>query len=128
MDNIGDMLTIIRNGYMAKNDSVIVPHSKQKEEISDKLAKLGFIGKVLVDNQNKRKILQIKLQYENGESVLTHLKRVSTPGLRVYSSKRDLKPVLSGIGYTLVSTSVGILTNKESVRKGIGGEVICEVW
>ena len=128
MDNIGDMLTTIRNGYMAKKDGVVVPYSKQKEEIAEKLEKLGFIEKVSVDDKEKHKVLQVKLQYEGGEPVLTHLKRVSTPGLRVYKSKRDLKPVLNGMGYALVSTSVGILTNKESVKKGIGGEVVCEVW
>ena len=128
MDTIGDMLTTIRNGYMSKKDSVVVPYSKQKEEIADKLSKLGFIEKVSVDNQDEYKLLQINLRYDKGEPVLTHLKRVSTPGLRVYCSKKDLKPVLSGMGYMLVSTPAGILTNKESVKKGIGGEVVCEVW
>jgi small subunit ribosomal protein S8 len=128
MDIIGNMITTIRNGYMAKKDIVVVPHSEQKKEIAQKLAKLGFIEKVSVDDKKERKVLQIKLRYENGEPVLTHLKRVSTPGLRIYSSKKDLKPVLGGMGYMLISTSAGVLTNKESVKKGIGGEVICEVW
>lgn len=128
MDTIGDMLTTIRNGYMTKKASVVVPHSKLKEGIVGKLAKLGFIEKVSVGDDKKFKVLQIELKYNDGKPAVTHLKRVSTPGLRVYSSKKDLKPVLGGMGYTLISTSTGILTNKESVKKGVGGEVICEVW
>ena len=128
MDTIGDMLTIIRNGYMTKKENVFVPHSKLKEEIAKKLERLGFVDKVGVEKKDKLKIIKIKLKYENGDPVVTHIKRVSTPGLRVYQPKSSIKPVLGGMGVSLISTSKGIMTDRESVRLGVGGEVICEVW
>lgn len=128
MDTIGDMLTIIRNGYMTKKENVFVPHSKLKEEIAKKLERLGFVDKVGVEKKDKLKIIKIKLKYENGDPVVTHIKRVSTPGLRVYRPKSSIKPVLGGMGVSLISTSKGIMTDRESVRLGVGGEVICEVW
>ncbi len=128
MDTIGDMLTNIRNGYMTKKDSVAVPHSKLKEAIVKKLAKLGFVDQVSIREDKKIKNLLIKLKYNNSEPVLTHIKRVSKPGLRIYSKKKNLKPILAGLGYTLISTPEGIMTNKEARKKGVGGEIICEVW
>ena len=128
MDTIGDMLTIIRNGYMTKKENVFVPHSKLKEEIAKKLERLGFVDKVGVEKKDKLKIIKIKLKYENGDPVVNHIKRVSTPGLRVYRPKSSIKPVLGGMGVSLISTSKGIMTDRESVRLGVGGEVICEVW
>ena len=128
MDTIGDMLTIIRNGYMTKKENVFVPHSKLKEEIANKLERLGFVDKVGVEKKDKLKIIKIKLKYENGDPVVNHIKRVSTPGLRVYRPKSSIKPVLGGMGVSLISTSKGIMTDRESVRLGVGGEVICEVW
>lgn len=128
MDTIGDMLTIIRNGYMTKKENVFVPHSKLKEEIAMKLEELSFVDKVEMEKKDKLKMLKIKLKYEDGDPVVNHMKRISTPGLRVYRSKSSIKPVLGGMGVSLISTSKGIMTNRESVRSGVGGEVICEVW
>ncbi|MEX0616228.1 MAG: 30S ribosomal protein S8 [Candidatus Woykebacteria bacterium] len=128
MDTVADMLTIIRNGYLARKIQVVSPHSKAKEEIAKKLLKIGFLDHVAVKKDENRINLIIKLKYENGEPVLTHLKRISKPGLRIYKAKRELKPVLGGIGFALLSTSRGIMTNKEAHQKGIGGEIVCEVW
>ena len=113
---------------MTKKENVFVPHSKLKEEIAKKLERLGFVDKVGVEKKDKLKIIKIKLKYENGDPVVTHIKRVSTPGLRVYRPKSSIKPVLGGMGVSLISTSKGIMTDRESVRLGVGGEVICEVW
>ena len=122
------MLTIIRNGYMAKKDHVLVPHSKLKEEIAKKLEKIGSVENVVVEKGLKSKNLNIKLKYINGDPVVTHIKRISKPGLRIYKAKSDIKPVLEGMGFSLISTSKGVKTNRESVKSGVGGEVICEVW
>ena len=128
MDTIGDMLTIIRNGYMTKKEIVIVSHSKLKEEVAKKLYKLGCVESVDLEKGDKKKSLKIKLKYEKGEPAIVHVRRVSTPGLRVYRPKSGIKPVLSGMGFSLVSTSKGIMTDRESLKAGVGGEIICEVW
>ena len=128
MDTIGDMLTSIRNGYMTKKEVVALPYSKLKEAVAKKLAELSFVEKVEVEDVVGKKKLTVKLKYRDNKPALTHLKRVSKPGLRVYSQRKKLKPVLGGLGYTLISTPQGILTNKEAVKKGVGGELICEVW
>ena len=128
MDTIGDMLTSIRNGYMTKKEVVALPYSKLKEAVAKKLADLSFVEKVGVEDVAGKKKLAVKLKYRGNKPALTHLKRVSKPGLRVYSQRKNLKPVLGGLGYTLISTPQGILTNKEAVKKGVGGELVCEVW
>ena len=128
MDTIGNMLTSIRNGYMSQKEVVSVPYSKLKEAVAKKLAELSFVEKVGVEDVEGKKKLTAKLNYKDNKPALTHLKRVSKPGLRVYSQRKNLKPVLGGLGYTLISTPQGILTNKEAVKKGAGGELVCEVW
>ena len=128
MDTIGDMLTSIRNGYMSQKEVVSVPYSKLQEAVAKKLAELSFVEKVGVEDVVGKKKLTVKLKYRDNKPALTHLKRVSKPGLRVYSQRKNLKPVLGGLGYTLISTPKGILTNKEAVKKGVGGELVCEVW
>ena len=128
MDTIGDMLTSIRNGYMTKKEVVALPYSKLKEAVAKKLADLSFVEKVGVEDVVGKKKLTVKLKYRDNKPALIHLKRVSKPGLRVYSQRKNLKPVLGGLGYTLISTPQGILTNKEAVKKGAGGELVCEVW
>ncbi len=121
-------MTTIRNGYMSRKIEVSVPFSKQKEEIAKKLEKLGFLENVSVKSKDSSKFLDIKLKYDHGEPVISNINRISTPGLRVYRPKKSLRPVLGGMGYTLLSTSKGTMTNSESIKSGFGGEVICEVW
>jgi len=127
-DSIADMLTIIKNGYKADKESVSLPHSKIKEEIAKKLLRLGYIGSVDVDTEGKFKALRIELKYDSGKPVLTQIRRISKPGLRVYRGKKEIKKVLSGLGFSILSTPEGILTGSEAKKKGIGGEIICEGW
>lgn len=128
MDTLGDLFTTIRNGYTANKEFVSTPHSKLKEEVVKKLRSIGYIDEYSTEKTEKIKKLKIKLKYDNGKAALSHIKRLSTPGLRVYSPRKKLRPVLGGMGHTLLSTSKGILTNKEAIKKGIGGELVCEVW
>ena len=128
MDTLGDLFTIIRNGYTAKKEFVYAPHSKLKEEVVKKLRGLGYIEEYSTEKNGVSKKIKIRLKYEDGNAALVHIKRISTPGLRIYSPKKKLRPVLGGMGYTLLSTSKGILTNRESIRRGVGGEIVCEVW
>jgi small subunit ribosomal protein S8 len=125
-DPIADLLTRIRNGNMAGKDTVDVPVSKVKTEILRILKAEGFI----VDySQVDDRTLRIQLKYaENGERVITEIKRVSKPGCRVYCGKDDLPKVLNGLGIAIVSTSKGLLTEREARLNNVGGEVLCTVW
>lgn len=127
-DIIGDMLTIIRNGYSAHKASVVLPHSALKEEVAKKLVQLGYLSSSEVTKEGKFKQLELTLKYENGTPVLTQIKRVSRPGLRVYKGKKEIRPVLNGLGFSLLSTSRGILSGDEARKKGLGGEIICIGW
>ena len=128
MDTIGNMLTTIRNGYLTRKDLVTIPHSKIKEALARKLMDIGFLDEVSVDKKDPQKDLVLKLKYSGMEPALSQVRRVSKPGLRIYKQKKNLKPVLGGLGYTLISTPKGVLTNKEARKQGLGGEIICEVW
>jgi small subunit ribosomal protein S8 len=127
-DSIGDMLTIIKNGYAASKQVVSLPHSKMKEEIAKKLLELGYLASVEVDTEGTFKVLKVGLRYDSGKPVLTHLRRISKPGLRIYRGKKEVKKVLSGLGFSIWSTPAGILTGIEARKKGVGGEIICEGW
>ncbi len=129
-DPIADMLTRLRNALTAKHETVTVPASKIKVAIADILVKEGFIkGYEIVENAVQNDIL-ITLKYApvKGQKVVTGLKRVSTPGLRVYASVDKLPKVLNGMGIAILSTSKGILTDKEAREQHIGGEVLAYVW
>ena len=129
-DPIADMLTRIRNANMRKHDTVDVPASKMKNAIAEILYNEGYIEKYeLVDNGNFKDI-RITLKYSQDKSVkiITGLKKISKPGLRVYAGKDNMPKVLGGLGIAIVSTNEGIMTDKEARRKGIGGEVLCFVW
>ena len=129
-DPIADMLTRIRNALTAKHDTVTVPASKVKVAIADILVKEGYVkGYEIVENAVQNDIL-ITLKYSpvKGQKVVTGLKRVSTPGLRVYAGVDNLPKVLNGMGIAILSTSKGILTDKESKAQHIGGEVLAYVW
>ncbi len=128
-DPIADMLTRIRNANMVGHESVEVPASKIKKEIAKTLKEEGFIKDFEVIDDNKQGIIKIHLKYgKNNEKVITGLKRISKPGLRVYAKKDEIPKVLGGLGIAILSTSQGILTDKEARRRGIGGEVLCYVW
>ncbi|NLN07087.1 MAG: 30S ribosomal protein S8, partial [Firmicutes bacterium] len=128
-DPIADMLTRIRNANTMKHEVVEIPSSKIKLAIADILKKEGFIKDYEFKKDNKQGIIRIFLKYgPNRENVLTGLKRISKPGLRVYASKDELPKVLGGLGVAVISTSQGIMTDKAARKAGIGGEVLCYIW
>lgn len=129
-DPIADMLTRIRNGNVAKHDTVDVPSSKEKLAIVEILVKEGYIKKYEVVTDGNFKTIRITLKYgkDKNDKVITGLKRISKPGLRVYAGKDELPKVLGGLGTAIISTNKGILTDKEARKAGVGGEVIAFVW
>ena len=128
-DPIADMLTRIRNAIRARHESVLVPVSKIKSEIAKVLKKEGYIEDVKTVNDDGKKMLKITFKMENGEQkVIQGLRRISTPGLRVYAGVDELPRVLSGLGIALISTSNGIMTDKQAREKNLGGEVLAWVW
>jgi len=138
-DPIADMLTRIRNRLRAKSPELILPYSKIKFGIAEILAREGWIGKAKVIDIKKSvsskgtpakfKQLKIILKYDKDKSpAIRTLKRISKPGRRVYIKKNKIRPVLNGFGMAILSTSQGLVTDKEARKKGLGGEVICEIW
>lgn len=128
-DPIADYLTRIRNANMAKHDSVEIPASNIKKSISEILKHEGFIRDYEVADDNKQGVIKVFLKYgPNGERVISGLKRISKPGLRNYVSAEDLPKVLNGLGIAIVSTSAGVITDKEARQKNVGGEVIAYIW
>ena len=128
-DPIADMLTRIRNANSSKFKTVDVPASNMKRAIADILYKEGYIKSFEEIDDNVQGIIRITLKYdEKGNRVIAGLKRISKPGLRVYASKDELPKVLNGLGVAIVSTSKGVMTDKEARKAGIGGEVLAYVW
>ena len=128
-DPIADMLTRIRNANMVRHDMVEVPASKLKREIAEILKREGFIRDAEYIDDGKQGILRIFLKYgPNNERVITGIKRISKPGLRVYVKKDEIPRVLGGLGIAILSTSKGVMTDKEARKANVGGEVICYVW
>jgi small subunit ribosomal protein S8 len=128
-DPIADMLTRIRNGYAAKHQKVDVPASNLKAEIARILRDEGFINNYKLIGEGSRKNIRIYLRYgAKGEQILTKLERVSKPGCRVYSGSKSLPTVLGGLGINIVSTSRGLMTDRQARREKIGGELLCRVY
>ena len=129
-DPIADMLTRIRNANTAKHDTVDIPASKMKLAIADILLKDGYVKAVDVVEEGNFKTIKITLKYgaNKNEKILTGLKRISKPGLRVYASKDELPKVLGGLGTAIISTNKGVLTDKEARKENVGGEVLAFVW
>ena len=129
-DPIADMLTRIRNANTAKHDTVDVPASKIKQAIADILLEEGYVKAVEVIEEGSFKTLRITLKYgaDKNEKVITGLKRISKPGLRVYASKDELPKVLGGMGTAIISTNKGVLTDKQARKENVGGEVLAFVW
>jgi len=129
IDSIGDFLTVIRNGVLAIKREVTVPYSRMKHQIADLLKSEGFIRDVsITEDENKHKQLKLFLKYAEGESVIHEITRISTPGLRRYESAESIKPVIGGLGVSILTTNRGLMTNKKARALNIGGEVICTVW
>ncbi len=128
-DPISDYLTRIRNAQKAKKKSVEIPASKLKLKITEILSKNGFIGEYNVaETKNKQGSIVIKLKYLNSEGVILGLERVSRPGIRKYVEGNAVPKVLNGLGVNIISTSKGLMTDKEARKLGVGGEVICSIW
>ena len=128
-DPIADMLTRIRNANMVRHEKLEVPASNIKKEIAEILKREGFIRDVEYVEDNKQGIIRIFLKYgKDNERVITGLKRISKPGLRVYAKTDEVPKVLNGLGIALVSTSQGLLTDKEARAKQVGGEILAYVW
>jgi small subunit ribosomal protein S8 len=128
-DPIADMLTRIRNANMVRHEKLEVPASKIKKEIAEILKSEGFVRDFELIEDNKQGIIRIFLKYgANNERVITGLKRISKPGLRVYAKTGEVPRVLNGLGIAIVSTSHGVLTDKKARSKQVGGEVLAYVW
>ena len=128
-DPIADMLTRIRNANTVKHETVDVPASNMKKELARILLEEGFIRGYDVIEDGKQGIIRIQLKYgQTGERVISGLKRISKPGMRVYADKHEVPRVLNGLGISIISTSKGILTDKQARKENVGGEVICYVW
>ncbi|MCQ6563661.1 30S ribosomal protein S8 [Paenibacillus mendelii] len=128
-DPIADMLTRIRNANVVRHEKVEMPASKVKKQIAEILKREGFIRDAEYIEDNKQGIIRIFLKYgPNQERVITGLKRISKPGLRVYTKSTEVPRVLGGLGMAIISTSQGIMTDKEARQVKSGGEVLCYVW
>lgn len=123
-DTVSDMLIRIKNGYLAKKTKISAVYSKLNEKLGQLLVREGFIKKVSREKNN----LNIDLLYKNGKAGLENVKRISKPSLRTYVNKKRLPKVLGGAGLAIISTSKGLLTEKEAKKQNIGGEVICYIW
>ncbi|MBO5040753.1 MAG: 30S ribosomal protein S8 [Clostridia bacterium] len=127
-DVIADMLTRIRNASNAKHETVDIPASNMKKSIADILVKEGYIKGYNIVEDGKQGIIRVTLKYNGKDKAIKGLRRVSKPGLRIYASCEDMPRVMNGLGVAIVSTSKGVMTDKEARKNNIGGEVLAFVW
>lgn len=129
-DTIADMLTRIRNASLARHQTTEVPSTKMTRSIAKVLSEEGFItdSNEVGEGVKKKLVISLKYKGKNRKPIIKTLKRVSKPGLRVYSNRKELPRVLGGIGIAIISTSSGIMTDRDARRQGLGGEVLCYVW
>ena len=132
-DPIADLLSGIKNAYLVDKEGIEVPYSKIKENLTKILVKKGYIKSSKSNppaggQSSNKKTLILTLKYKDKKPVLTNIKRISKPGVRIYVKKEKIPRVLSGLGTVILSTPKGLMTGKEARKKGLGGEVICEIW
>ncbi|HEY8056732.1 MAG TPA: 30S ribosomal protein S8 [Terriglobales bacterium] len=128
-DPVADLLTRIRNGVRAHHNKVELPSSKLKQEIVRILAQEGYVGEVKLNQEQGHPTLRVELKYgPNDQPVISNLRRVSQPGCRVYIGCHQIRPVLGGLGISILSTPRGVMTGREARKQRVGGEVLCEVW
>lgn len=128
-DPIADMLSRVRNGYLAHHRTVEVPYSRMKQSIAQILKQEGYVAETEVEgDQPQNKTIKITLKYNRKQPAITHIKRISKPGLRVYNQHKQLRVPLDGYGTGIISTPKGIMTVKDARTQGLGGEIICEIW
>ncbi len=128
IDPIADMLNRIRNAQAVKHQTVEISFSNLKYKIAKILEGQGFIKKADRKGRAKKRVIEIALKYDQGKAVISGLKKISKPGQRVYKTFKELKPIKSGYGIAIISTSKGLMINKQASKRRIGGEVICEIW
>ena len=129
-DPIADMLTRIRNANTAKHDTVDVPMSKMKRSIADILVDEGYVAKYDIVGEGVQRVIRITLKYgaDKNEKIISGLKRISKPGLRIYADSENLPKVLGGLGTAIISTSKGVMTDKAARKQNVGGEVLAYIW
>jgi small subunit ribosomal protein S8 len=128
-DPVADMLTRVRNALHARHAQVDIPHSRLKAQIAEILQREGYVDDVEILPKGVQSAIRIKLKYTaERKSTIAGLRRISKPGLRVYSGRKQIPPVQGGLGISIVSTSKGVMTDREARRSGVGGEVLCQVW
>lgn len=128
-DTIADMLTRIRNASAAKHDSVDIPASNMKKSIAQILVDEGYVKSFQIIDDGKQGVIRVTLKYGSGKApVITGLRRVSKPGLRIYTNCEDMPKVMKGLGIAILSTSKGVMTDKQARRENVGGEVLAFIW
>ncbi|MFM2431077.1 MAG: hypothetical protein RLZZ511_2290 [Cyanobacteriota bacterium] len=129
-DTISDMLTRLRNASLAKHQTTLIPSTRMTRSVAKVLQEEGFISTVEEEGEAPKKMLKVGLKYKGKtrQPIFNKIKRVSRPGLRVYSNTKDLPRVLGGIGIAIISTSSGVMTDRDARKAGVGGEVLCYVW
>ncbi len=125
-DPIADLLTRIRNAYLARHQTVTIPHSKIKHKLAEILKELRYIENV--EHEQEKRLLKLALRYEAGLPAMSNVIRVSKPGLRRYTSAKAIPMVVGGMGSIILSTPQGLMTGKEARKKNLGGELICKIW
>jgi len=128
IDAIGDFLTIIRNGVMVSKSSVIAPASKMRLAIAKILLEEGFVRAVDLVEQDGRNYIKVYLRYVDGESAIHEIQRVSKPSRREYTSIGEIKPVIGGLGLSILTTNRGVMSHKKAKHENVGGELICTIW
>lgn len=127
-DPIGDLLAQIKNASMAGIQTIELPHSRMKMEVAKILSKEGYIGAVSKVGDDPKSRLRIDIKYQGDTPVITGVKRISKPGLRLYVNKHTIPTVVGGMGMAVVSTPQGIMTGSDAKKKGVGGEILCTIW
>ncbi|MDD5313522.1 MAG: 30S ribosomal protein S8 [Dehalococcoidia bacterium] len=127
-DPIADMLTRLRNGAMARHDSVMIPASKMKLAVAKILREEGFITDYTLVKSEPQRMIKVTLKYIDKQPAFLGLEKVSKPGLRVYAGKREIPRVYGGLGIAILSTSKGVMTGQDAWKKNLGGEILCYVW
>lgn len=127
-DVIADFLTVLRNGIMRSKYSVTARYSKMKYNLASILKEEGFVSSVEVTEEEGQKCITVLLKYVDGESVIHEIKRISKPSRRIYAGVSNIKPVIGGLGVSILTTSKGLVTDKTAKQQRIGGELICTVW
>ena len=127
-DPIGDMLIQIKNAALAKKDVIEVPYSKLKKALGDILVAEGYVASVVKVGDDPKSMLKIVIQYKDGLSAITDVKRMSKPGLRWYVNKSNIPTVVGGMGIAILSTPAGLMTGNQAKKKGVGGELLCKIW